>query len=110
MQRRTLERDHNEHESEQEQRNREHHSHCEAAPEESKLRIRLAEQLAERARDRIAHRKKASDQPGSLQGARADADRKQQQKAEALQRRFIELAWMARQRTSGRKRHRPWHV
>src|SRR5437763_902566 len=53
-------------------RQRQQHAHSQAAPQEAELRIRLAEELAEGARQAVEQREGADDQPRPLEGAGAN--------------------------------------
>src|SRR5690348_12690858 len=88
-------------------RQRQQHSHGETAPQESELRVGLAEVLAGDAGQSINQNEAAEDQPGALQRAEADHQRQHREQQDALEAGLIELARMARLRPAIGKDHRP---
>src|SRR4029077_14982338 len=82
----------------QHQRNAQQHAHGESAPEEAELNVGLAKQFGSDARHAIAKRKTSGDDAGPLERAEAHHEAEYGEEHDAFQRRFIELARMARQR------------
>src|SRR5580704_2768678 len=90
--------------------NAQQHAHRQPAPEEAELDVGLAKQFADDARHAVAERKTSGDDAGALEGAEAHQKAEHDEEDDALQRCFIELAGMARDRTAVGKDHRPRHV
>src|SRR5260221_3270802 len=93
-----------------EKRHAEQHAHGHAAPQESELLIRFAEEFTERSHHRIERRKGPEDQAGTPERAGPHHEAENDQQYEPLDARLIELARMARDRASARKDHRPGYV
>src|SRR6266478_4069748 len=93
-----------------EKRHAEQHAHGHAAPQESELLIRFAEEFTERPHYCIERRKGAEDQTGTPERAGPHHEAENDQQHEPLEARLIELARMARDRAGARKDHRPGYV
>src|SRR5262245_26544315 len=94
----------------EEQRYRQQLTHRRSAPQETELSIRLAEKLADRARERVADSKASDDQSRSLQSACAHEHRQHCKQHQTFECRLIELARMSRHRAAAWENHRPVDV
>ena len=82
-----------------------------AAPEKAELRVGLAEEFAERcARRHSRARKLPVTRPGRLSAPERTSNAEHDEQHQAFERRFIELARMARERAAVGEDHRPGHV
>src|SRR5712692_697654 len=90
---------------------RQEHAHGQAAPQKTELRIRLAEEFAEAARQTVEQGERAEDEARSLEGAGAHQQTQQNKQYNAFEARFVELARMARQlQAVAGKHHGPGDV
>ncbi len=80
----------------EEERHRQQLAHGRAAPQKAELGVGLAEEFADRARDRIDRLRSADDQARPLQRAGAHQQRQHDEQQQAFQPRLIELARMPR--------------
>src|ERR1700674_3117733 len=88
----------NEHNAAGKERHAEQHAHRHAAPQETQLRVRLAEEFAKRPHDRIKRGESPDDETGALERAAPHHQAKNDQQSEPFKAGFVELARMARDR------------
>src|SRR6476661_10716493 len=91
----------------EEQRDRQQLPHGGATPQEAELRVRLAEEFAKAARQRVEAGEGADDEAGPLERPGADHEPEHQQQHQSFQRRLVQLARVARQRPAARKDNPP---
>ena len=92
------------------QRDREQLTHCRPKNQVAELRVGLAKQLAGHAGNGIAGQEQTGFHARPAPGPAAFGDEQQQEQQDALAKRFIELARMARHRAAIWKDHRPGNI
>src|SRR5208282_1251274 len=96
--------------AEQRQRRRKQHAHGGAPEQKAELRVRLAKEFAENARQTIKADEQAGGQSRLAKSTASHGEKQDQTKGQSLQSRLVKLARMARLRPGAGKDHRPRNI